>query len=222
KRVKFGPWDWVTIVGVTADVVSSTDDGPLRQSNTMFIPFAQWYQADAVIVARTPTPAGTLEPLRLAINEINPDVAVFDATTGNDYVRMNKGVELAFGALMTSLGTVALGIAVLGVYGVVAYFVSVRRREFGIRLALGATPGRVVKLVVDHAIHIVLIGLLPGVFLVSILSRIGQAWVSAYEPRNIPTWFVVPALILVAGVVAGYVPARRAARVDPNVALKDF
>jgi predicted permease len=222
KRVKFGPWDWLTVVGVTADAVSSADRGPTRPSNTMYIPFAQWYQASALIVVRSPSPAAVLEPLRLAVNEINPDVAVFDATTGDGYVRRNHGVDLAFGALITSLGAVALAVAMLGVYGVVAFFVSTRRREFGIRLALGATPGRVIKLVVDHAIHLVLVGLLPGVLIVSVGARFTQSQVSAFTPMNIATWFVVPALIVVAGALAGYVPARRAASVDPNVALRDL
>ncbi len=222
QRVKMGPYATVTVVGVTADMVTSTDRGPTRPSNTMFIPLAQWYQDGGVIVVRSASPDGILEPLRQAVNAINPDVVVFDARTADDYFRSNDSVRRAFDALIASLGAVALGIAMLGVYGVVAYFVSTRRREFGIRLALGATPGRVVKLVVDHAIHIVLIGLLPGVFLVSIGSRLTQSRFNQFTPMAIPTWFIVPALILLAGIVAGYVPARRAARVDPNVALREL
>jgi predicted permease len=222
QRIKFGPWDWLTIVGITEDAVRSDDTGPARPSNTMYIPFAQWYQTTATLVVRSTSPSAVLEPLRLAVNEVNPDVAVSDVTTSDQYVRRNRGLDMAFGSLITALGAIALAIAMLGVYGVVAYFVTTRRREFGIRLALGATPRRVLKLVIDHAVHVVLVGLLPGVLIVSVGTRFTQARVNAFTPMNITTWFVVPVLILAAGILAGYVPARRAARVDPNVALRDL
>jgi predicted permease len=225
KRVKFGPWEWLTVVGLAADPMSSADTGPLRPSNVMFIPFAQWYRTDgpgALIVVRTAAPAAQLEPLRAVVRAIDEDVAVFDASTRDDYMRQRYGEIRAFTVLMTSLGGLALGIAMLGVYGVIAYFVSTRTREFGIRLALGATPARVIRMVVDHAIHLVLVGLLAGVFVTSVGSRLIESRVIDLMPNDIATWVVVPLLILAAGVLAGYLPARRAARVHPNVALRDL
>jgi putative ABC transport system permease protein len=103
-----------------------------------------------------------------------------------------------------------------------AYFVSTRTREFGIRSALGATPGRVTRTVLDEAVHVVLVGLLPGVLIAAWSSRIVQASQLMFTPNSLFTWFAVPVLILVAGLLAGYLPARRAARIDPNVALREL
>jgi ABC-type antimicrobial peptide transport system permease subunit len=124
--------------------------------------------------------------------------------------------------LVSSLGALALGISMLGVYGVLAYFVTLRAREFGIRLALGARPHAIVKMVLDQALHLVLIGLLAGVFLSSVLSRVIQSRVFDMMPNEITTWIVVPVLILVAGLAAGFLPAWRAAHVNPNRALRDL
>jgi ABC-type antimicrobial peptide transport system permease subunit len=104
----------------------------------------------------------------------------------------------------------------------VSYFVSTRTREIGIRIALGATRLRVVRMVLDYAIHIMLVGLLPGVFVASVGSRVIESRVWRLMPNEISTWVIVPLLVLASGVLAGLVPASRAARVDPNVALKDL
>jgi ABC-type antimicrobial peptide transport system permease subunit len=111
---------------------------------------------------------------------------------------------------------------VLGVYAIVSYFVTRRAREFGLRLALGSTRRQIMKLVVDYAIHIVLIGLLPGVLLASLGTRYFQAELQNLHPNGLTVWGVVPVLMLVAGIVAAYIPARRAARTDPYKTLKEL
>ena len=222
RRMQFGPWEWLTIIGVMADPVQSADRGPLRPSNVMFVPFAQWPQSAAVLVARAPSPAAVLEPIRSAVRAVNEDVALLGVSTLRSEMRSRLGVDRAMNVLMVSQSAVALGIALLGVYGVIAHFVSTRTREFGIRVALGATPGRVAKLVIDHTIHLVLVGLLPGVLLASLSSRLIESRTFDLMPNDIPTWFEAPFLILAAGLLAGYLPARRAARVDPNVALREL
>jgi ABC-type antimicrobial peptide transport system permease subunit len=98
--------------------------------------------------------------------------------------------------------------------------VSLRTREIAIRLALGATPWQVLGLVVAYTRKVVLIGLLPGVW----IAASGSRWVESRQvdlmPNEITTWVVVPLLVLISGLAAGYVPARRASNLDPNVALK--
>jgi ABC-type antimicrobial peptide transport system permease subunit len=89
-------------------------------------------------------------------------------------------------------------------------------------LALGATPSRIVRAVIDDAVHLVLVGLLPGVLLASWATRTFEARIVNLMPNDIPTWVIVPLLILAIGVFAAWIPARRAARVDPNVALRDL
>jgi ABC-type antimicrobial peptide transport system permease subunit len=131
-------------------------------------------------------------------------------------------LERAQRVLTMSLGLLALGIAMLGVYGVVGYFVSRRTREFGLRLALGAVPSQILKLVVDYAVHVILIGLLPGVLLASLGTRLFEHQLFGVMPNGITMWVVAPLLMLAAGIAAGLVPARRAARVDPNVTLREL
>jgi ABC-type antimicrobial peptide transport system permease subunit len=124
--------------------------------------------------------------------------------------------------LTVTLGVLALAIAMAGVYGIIAYLVSLGTREFGIRLALGARPGQVVRLVMDRCVNVVLVGLLAGVLVSTLLSELVAGWVVAVAPNPLALWFEVPALLLTLGLLAGYLPARRAACVDPNVALKSL
>jgi putative ABC transport system permease protein len=119
-----------------------------------------------------------------------------------------------------ALGLVAVGLTMLGVFGVVSFFVSLRTREFGVRLALGATRGRILKMVIDHAIHVMLVGLLPGVFVAAIASRVLESRIVRLMPNDITTWVVVPIAILCFGIVAALVPAWRASRIDPQAALR--
>ncbi len=207
---------WVTVVGVSADVLKNRD----RPVNHVFLPFRQHYESSMLLVARSDRPAAQADHIRALVAGMDPDVAVFEAAPVDELLLRDVALQRASRMLAIALGGLSLGIAVLGVYGVVSYFVSRRTREFGLRLALGATRAQVLKLVVDRAVHIVLIGLVPAVLLPSLGARYLGNTARWFLPNDIPTWFVVPALILVAGVLASWLPARRASRVDPNVALR--
>jgi predicted permease len=188
----------------------------------VFLPAAQHYSPDMLLVVRSQRPGFDLEPLRQAVVALDPAVPVFDAgpVAATQFVRGTS--DRAVRVLAGALGAAALGIAVFGVYAIVSYFVSRRAREFGLRLALGATRGQVVKLVVDYAIHVVLIGLLPGVLLASLGTRYFQAELRDVHPNGLMAWVAVPLMMLIAGVIAAYLPARRAAQVDPYRALKEL
>jgi hypothetical protein len=213
--------DIATVVGVSADPVSGGGNSPLPQSHFVAIPFPQWPAMAMRVIVRTQVADGHLESVRAAIRRLDEDVAILEAAWAENaslsWVRPRQAAML----LIISLGSLALGISMLGVYGVIAYSVSTRIREFGIRLALGSTRRGVVKLVLDQAIHLTLVGLLVGVFVVTIASRVIQSRQFDFMPNEIETWVVVPLLILVAGIIAGAVPAARASRVSPIVALKD-
>lgn len=222
---------WLTVVGVVDDPVrgardsrddeTSEDIAARRPSNAVFVPLAQHYSDRALVLVRSDRPAAQIEALRAAVRDVDPNVALLDVALASQ--RLDAfGPYRPIAAIVISLGVAALAIAVLGVYGVVSYFVSTRTREIGIRMALGATRLGVLKMVLDYALHIMLVGLLPGVFVASVGSRILEARVYRLMPNEISTWVIVPLLILAAGVLAGLVPASRAARVDPNVALKEL
>jgi putative ABC transport system permease protein len=224
KRLMFGnEGHWRTVVGLSSDPIVSSKDTPYGCASCVaFVPWDQRYAPQMLIMARSARPAALVEPMTAAVRAVDAEVAIQEAAPLDDSLLAWVRPERAEAALMGSLGVLALVIASLGVYGVVSFLVSSRTREFGIRLALGATPRRVVGMVLDHALHLMLVGLLPGVLIASLGSRILENRIRDLMPNDIPTWIVVPLLVLVVGLVAGYIPARRASRIDPTVALREL
>jgi predicted permease len=223
-----------TVVGVVPDPVESLEKPPaltvgeaMSESDAgpgvfVYLPAAQHYHATMLVVLRSDAPRATIQPLRDAVIALDPGVPVFEAGPADATQFAWTSSERAVRLLAGALGVIALGIAVFGVYAIVSYFVSRRSREFGLRLALGSTRGQIVKLVVDYAIHIILVGLLPGVLLASVGTRYFQNELQNLHPNGLTAWVIVPILMLVAGIIAAYIPARRAARVDPYRSLKDL
>ncbi len=225
RRVRLaGDRRWFTVVGTFED--------PMRQGQAASstcspcVALTSWAQMKGhrewLVVLRAERPGVAVQQLRPAVDAINPDVPVFNATVADRSIFSATNAAIALSGLVGVLGLVSLAIAALGVYGVMSYSVSRRTKEFGIRLALGATPSRIVRAVVDDAVHLVLVGLLPGVLLASWATRAFEARIVNLMPNDIPTWFAVPTLILMIGIFAAWIPARRASRVDPNVALREL
>jgi predicted permease len=225
RRFMFGLENrWWTVVGVCGDPVHQWDESPLDSpSNFVLVPLDQRFGTDTLIVARSANPSALITPLRAAIHAMDEDVPVSDAATVDESILAWVRPLRASALLMTTLVVISLGISMLGVYGVMAYLVSQRTREFGIRLALGATPRRLVVATLAEARVLVLIGLVPGVWIVSVSSRFLQnSTTRAFVPNDISIWIVVPLFILLVGMAAAWTPARRAARVDPAIALRDL
>jgi ABC-type antimicrobial peptide transport system permease subunit len=114
--------------------------------------------------------------------------------------------------LMLALATIALAISMTGIYGVLAFIVARRRREFGIRIALGAQRRQVLRMIFDEALHLLLVGLLAGVLVAALAERTLTARRYGMPPNEISTWVVTLLIILTVGLGAALVPARRAAR----------
>jgi predicted permease len=221
------------IVGVVADpVVSRGTAQPMTVadaiqidtaiSNYVFLPAAQHYQPDMLVVIRTSRPDASVDALRRAVAAIDADVPLFLAGRVHATQFARASSERAVRTLAGALAAIALGITILGVSAVVSYFVSRRTREFGLRLALGASRRQVVKLVIDYSIHMTLIGLLPGVLFASLGTNIFQAELRKLRPNGITMWVFVPLLLLACALIAAYIPARRAARVEPMKTLKEL
>jgi ABC-type antimicrobial peptide transport system permease subunit len=176
----------------------------------------------SVIVRGAPVAEALLEPLRRALRAVDPELAVFDVRTVEQTVGMAllpiRGAALVLGML----GLLAFGIAMLGVYGVLAYVVSQRTREFGIRKALGATNAGLYGLVIGAGFRMLILGAIPGVLLAFLAARLLGRLLYGIAPHDPIAFTLVPAVLLMVGLCACAVAARRAARIDPTVALRDL
>jgi predicted permease len=209
------------VVGVSADTGQSLTEGVVLPF--LYVPVEQHYSGRMSIIVRTASdPAGVVDPLRQTLRAVDPDVAVFDTRTVADTVGLMLTPIRVTAGVLGALGALGFGIAVLGLYGVMAYIVSQRTREFGIRKALGASGPQVYSVVLRQGLRMLIVGVVPGL----VLAFIGAGYLNhllyGIEPHDPVTFVVVPSVLVLVGMAASYIPARRAARVDPNIALRDL
>jgi predicted permease len=212
----------LTIVGIAPD---STFDRQGLPEPVLYRPFAQAPDPDVAFLARSSAfdSAALVTALRTAVGRVDPDVAIRYAGNAQAFFQMwTIALSLATGVL-ASLAAIALVLAMAGLYGVLSHVVHHRTREIGVRLALGATAGRIVALVVRDGVRPVAEGLFIGLGAAFMIRALLQS--SFIQPISSldPVAALVPVILLVlAAAAACYVPARRAARVDPNVALREM
>jgi predicted permease len=218
------PHRFKTIVGVAGDIRSR---GPaVAPRPEFYLPIAQadvtwsWNRTMYVIVRTAGDPSALVQPLNAAVTRIDRDLPLFDVKTMEERLARSLATARFNTLLLSLLGAIGLVLAATGIYGVIAYFVSQRTQEIGVRMALGATTASVVRLILGQALRPVAIGALIGVAAALFASRVLSSQlfgVSATDPLTIAA--VLATLIAVAA-VASAVPARRAAAVDPTRALQ--
>jgi predicted permease len=214
------PIQTVTVVGVAAD----TDAGNAgnRGGGYLYLPWTQQYNPVMIVTVRTAgDPAALVDPLKRLVHEIDPELPVIDAEPASQLTG-GRHVVLRVGAAAAGLlGWLAFGLAMAGLYGVLSELVLRRTRELGIRMALGADSRRLLRTVLIDGTRPVLVGLAIGLGLGVILRLSFRPLfiriLPAFDPLVIA---LVPLAFLTAALIAAYVPARRASRVDPNVALR--
>jgi predicted permease len=206
------------VVGIAGDIRAEFDEGPGRH---VYLAAAQAPAPDSRIFVRTRGEAGAqAEGLRRALQEVVPGFAYVSVQTLESIVAPRMRSWRLGATMFTIFGVLALVVAAVGLYSVVAYDVSQRTRELGVRVALGASAGTVLRLVVGEGVRVVTVGLVLGAAAAIMLaSRVTPLLydVSAKDPL---TYAGVIVVLLAVAVVASLVPALRAARVDPNVALR--
>jgi putative ABC transport system permease protein len=222
RRVRFGDRDpWMTVVGVVADIRQMGLDEDVQPM--LYAPFQQ-ERSDLVrfvaFVVRTAAPAGVTEGIRAEIRRIAPDLPIQMTVTMDEAVAASLAAPRFRTLVLVMFATTALLIATCGIYGLMAYAVTQRRREIGVRMALGAQRGDVIRLVLGRALRIVATGLMVGLVGAVIMTRVLQRFLFGVTSTD-PLVFTIVTLIL-AGValLAAWLPARRAANVDPMVALR--
>ncbi len=208
----------LTVVGVAADTGRSDSRGP---EGVAYVPLAQHYEPSLTVVARTRAPAMTVKALQDVTRRLQPELGIIDAASG----RAIAGVEsIAFevmAALTALLGGLAMALAMTGLYGVLSYVVAGRTREIGIRIALGASTRQIVGLVMRDGVRPVVEGLVVGFVVADLVEMAIRPALQKPLPAIDATLLAgVPVPFLVAAVLACYLPSRRAAAVDPAVALR--
>jgi putative ABC transport system permease protein len=208
------------IVGVVADVRASAIADPAMPA--LYIPFAQRPVTDLTLAVRSSgDPAGLIGPIRAAVRALDPDQPVSSVATMSDIVAASVQQPRDRTTLIAVFALVALVLAAIGVYGVMAYGVNERTREIGVRVALGASGGDVLRLVIRGALGMTSIGVLLGLVGGFAASRLLGSLLFGVRSTDVPTFIVSSVVILGVAALASWLPARRASRVDPAVALRD-
>ena len=207
------------IVGIVGDVKAF---GPSEAPPpTVYLPFDQAPITDVSLLVRSSAePSLIITGARAAIREVDADLPIFDVKTMADALSESVSQPRFYAILLGSFAAIALIIAALGIYGVISYAVSQRTRELGIRIALGAQRERVVRLVIGQGLTLTLVGIAIGIVGAYALTRLITSLLFGVAPADPLTFAVVALLFVAVACLASYLPARRAAAVDPIIAMR--
>jgi predicted permease len=211
---------WRTVIGIADDVQYDwTDPGP---EMTIYLPYSQFISSASYVVLRSSIDTTSLhDAVRNRVADIDLDVPVFQMKT-LDRVIADSVFGLGYVAVfMAILGVIALVLAMMGVYGIMAQTVGERLHEISVRMALGAQPRNVLRMVLWHGILLAGAGLLIGMAASVGLARFLSGFLSVLSPTEIPLLTVVSALLALMALVACYFPARQASQVDPKAILRE-
>jgi putative ABC transport system permease protein len=221
RRLKLGDTKarWRTVVGVVGDVLHKGLDAP--HTLQVYLPEAQFVDSDALLLIRTwGDPSAIASAVRGAVTVINPQVPVSSIATMKEVVSASVANQ-RFGAfLFTLFGFVALLLAASGIYGVISYSVAQRRHEIGVRAALGAPRREILRLILFEGAKLTLLGVAIGVIAALSLTRLMRGLLFEVSPIDPLTFASVALLLILVALLACYIPARRATRVDPMIALR--
>jgi putative ABC transport system permease protein len=214
---------WCTVVGVIKDIKS---DG-LDQSGAPHIyrpiyQFPGFRSSPLSVAVRTSLSATSLEPLiRRQIQAIDPDLPIFNVRTMNEVIDGSLASRRFSAELVGVFAVVALLLASVGVYGLLAYMVGQRAHEIGVRMALGAMPSSIGKMIVSRGAGLASIGVGIGLLLSGIMAPLISSLLYGVRPLDPEVFLAVPLILMAVALLASYIPARRAAKVSPIVALRE-
>jgi predicted permease len=220
--------EWLTVVGVSGNAV--TEDWVAPAQWEVYLPYLQrrsyleephsHYAYLTVVVRTTGDPALVAPALRSAIWSVDGNVAISSVRTMDEVVRRATSSPRFYLLLLATFAGVALALAAVGVYGVTSYSVARRRSEIGIRMALGARPADLLRMIVGEALVVAGAGAAVGLAAALALTRVMASLLYGVEPADPVTFAAVPVVLAVVALAATYVPARRATRIDPLAALR--
>ena len=207
------------IIGIVRDV---RDGGPASAAvPQMYIPFAQRPRPDVMVVVRTAgDPGASAAALRDAVTAIDPDQPVSSITTLDQLARSTLARPRTNGIAFSLFAGLALILATVGVYALLAWTAVARRHEIGVRLALGGQPAEVLRSFVKHGLTLGAIGIAAGFPVAIAAARLMRGMLYGVAPLDVMTWSVAALALFVATAAACWLPGRRAAAVDPALAMR--
>ena len=209
----------VTVVGVVGDV-DHDGVGSLATAQ-MYEPVSQQPHSAMSFALRSNVDAAALTAsVRREVMALDPNLPVFDVNTMTSIVSSAIAPQRSTAILLVVFAMLAMTLAVIGIYGVISYSVSQRTREIGVRMALGAARGDILRLIVGHGLRLTVLGLALGLIAAFGLTRLLTRMLFDVDPLDPLTFVAIPVLLAIVALAASYLPARRAARVGPMDALR--
>jgi putative ABC transport system permease protein len=216
---------WVTVVGIVGGVRHNGITDVVKEK--FYVPHTQWHKSvgnpirSMTLVLRTNgNPAALTPPVRDVIREMDPNLPVADIRSMEEVVGSALSTPTFMSVLLSIFAALALSLSAIGIYGVLSYVVSRRTREIGIRVAIGAGRGRVLRMVLGSGVSLALAGIAAGLALAFAVTRLLRGLLHGVTPADPATFVVVTVALAGVAALASAVPAWRASRVDPVIALK--
>jgi predicted permease len=223
RRVRFGrdpAKPWSTIVGIVKDIKSDGLD--VDGVPHIYVSTFQDSSKELSVVLRTSLTAAQLEPLiRNEIQSIDPGLPVFNVSSMNDVLDRSLASRHFSADLVGGFAGLALLLASIGIYGLLAYMVGQRSREIGIRMALGAQRGDILRMFLRKGVALAALGIVAGLLVSASTASMMASLLYGVRPRDPAVFLIVPLLLFAIAVLASYLPARRATKVDPMIALRE-
>jgi predicted permease len=224
KRLHFGSITetaspWITVVGMVGRVKQYTLDSDSRIA--FYLPQTQYVTRAMNVVMRSSKDPGALAGVvKQQIHELDPDLPLYKVGTMQERFDKSLGRRRFTMLVLGTFAAISLGLAVIGIYGLIAYLVGQGTREVGIRLALGATPRSIMTLVVRGGMTLAFLGIGIGIGGALVVSRLMRSLLFGVGVTDVVTFAAVPTLLACIVFVASYIPARRASRIDPSTSLR--
>ena len=220
KRVRIA-WDSLEdeVIGVVGDVKHSGLDGETRAMT--YWPYARWSYGTMTVTVRTAAdPNRIVTSIASLVRQLDPELVVANVKTMDEVVSDSVAQRRLTMLLLTIFAGAALLLAAVGIYGVIAYSVTERTQEIGIRVALGAQRGAVLRMVIKQALVLVVTGIAVGGGGALLLTRLMQGLLFEVKPTDPVTFGVVSGVLTAVALLASYIPGRRATQIDPVIALR--
>jgi putative ABC transport system permease protein len=223
SRVRLGPnpkAPWRTIVGVIGNIRHDGLESAVAPE--AFLPSAQDVNGDMALAVRGDgDPAALASAVRDAVRAVDPSVTVWEMRTLDDMLQEHVAPRRLAMLLVQGFALVALALALIGIYGVLSYTVSQRVPEIGVRMALGASPAEILRMTIGDGLRLAVPGIALGVIAAFAATRLASAVLFNVSPADPASYAVLTAAVLAVAFAACYLPARRAARIDPLSAIRD-